>query len=241
MVHWNISKFKFSWIFHLNEQKRWLFFSLDLTDDIYTHPGTILPQFLTLIVWTCGLLNAFFLSPCVAVRSEVWVFAVFGAPWQCRGIVSNIWFTTQGATSTSYNVGMGLDKECRNLEWKGSYAGRAGSIGPRSHHWGRFLTPVGSIAIVPVNLPLSLSLSSPPPGGGTGPQKKIEKLVNFVYAYYQHLLMCITQGYAEFLCMSQRIRFGYSLVATSIGVKSKICIIGVLVCIHAECFLKCML
>lgn len=50
---------------------------------------------------------------------------------------------------------MGLDKKCRNLEWKGSYAGSACSIGPRSHHWGGFSTPVGHFALISVNLSLS--------------------------------------------------------------------------------------
>lgn len=46
---------------------------------------------------------------------------------------------------------MGLDKKCRNMEWKSSYAGCARLIGTRSDHWRGVSAPVGHIALVSLN------------------------------------------------------------------------------------------
>lgn len=78
------------------------------------------------------------------------ISAVSCSTRQYRRATSGIWFTTKGATNTRDILGVGMDKKCRNMERKSSYASSGGSTFPRSDHRRGFSASVGCIANFPL-------------------------------------------------------------------------------------------
>lgn len=74
--------------------------------------------------------------------------AVVSTAGECWRTIGDVWFTEEGIASSSYDVGMGMDPKCRNMERKSSNVGSARTLGSRSNHRKRVSASVGHSAFI---------------------------------------------------------------------------------------------
>lgn len=85
-----------------------------------------------------------------------WYIEVYGVVYcvvvsivgECWRIIGDIWFIEEGIVSFSDDVGMGMDKKCRNMEWKSSNVGSVCIFGIRSNYWKRVFVLVGYFVFI---------------------------------------------------------------------------------------------